>query len=59
MMVERELEFDNIEKADKAMYNLGVLCCKLARVGYGEDNLITVEQCIGYLNHDGIYVVRP
>jgi len=59
MMIRRELEFDNIEKADRAMYNLGMLCCELARDGFGEDHLITVEQCIAYLDHDGDYVVRP
>ncbi len=59
-MITRELEFDTIEQADRAMYNLGMLVIDLVRSGtLSEENLLTVEQCISNLDYDGDFVIRP
>ena len=59
-MITRELEFDTIEQADRAMYNLGMLVIDLVRSGtLSEENLLTVEQCISSLDYDGDYVCYP
>lgn len=59
-MIKRELEFDTIEQADRAMYNLGMLVLGLVKSGtLSEENLITVEECISSLDYDGDFVIRP
>ena len=59
-MIKRELEFDTIEQADRAMYNLGMLVLDLVKSGtLSEENLITVEECIAILDYDGDFVIRP
>ncbi len=59
-MVDREFEFDSIEQADRATYNLGMLVLDLVKSGtLSEENLLTVEQCISLLDYDGDYVIRP
>ena len=60
MMITRELEFDTIEQADRAMYNLGMLVLDLVKSGtLSEESLLTVEQCISSLDYDGDFVIRP
>jgi hypothetical protein len=60
IMVDREFEFNTIEQADRAMYNLGMLVLDLVKSGtLSEENLLTVEQCISSLDYDGDFVIRP
>ncbi len=60
IMVDREFEFDSIEQADRATYNLGMLVLDLVKSGtLSEENLLTVEQCISLLDYDGDFVIRP
>lgn len=60
IMVDREFEFDTIEQADRATYNLGMLVLDLVKSGtLSEENLLTVEQCISLLDYDGDFVIRP
>ena len=58
-MIDRELEFDSIEQADRAMINLAGICIDLARAHQRESYLITAEQCIAQLDYDGDFVIRP
>ncbi len=59
-MIDRELEFDSTEQADRAINNLALLVLDLVKSGtLSEDNLYTVEQCISMLDYDGDFVIRP
>ena len=59
-MIDREFEFDSIEQADRATYNLALVVLDLVKSGtLNETSLYTVEQCISMLDYDGDFVIRP
>jgi len=57
--VRRDLEFDSIEQADKASYNLGMLCCHLARYFKTDSYLLTARECVHHLDYDGDEIQWP
>ena len=57
--VRRDLEFDSEEQADRATYNLGMLCCSLARYFKTDKYLLTAWECVHLLDYEGDYVTWP
>ncbi len=57
--VRRTIEFDSEEQADRATYQLGMLCCNLARSFKTDKYLLTARECVHLLDYDGDYIIWP